>query len=89
MAGELVVVRHADTDWTVSGRHTGRTDIPLNEAGRAKAVALAPRARRPRVRRGLEQPALARARDGARSPASPTRRSTPTPPSGTTATTTG
>jgi probable phosphoglycerate mutase len=43
MAGELVVVRHADTEWTVSGRHTGRTDIPLNETGRERAVALADR----------------------------------------------
>ena len=41
MAAELVVVRHADTDWTVSGQHTGRTDIPLNEAGRARAATLA------------------------------------------------
>ena len=39
-SGELVIVRHADTDWTVQGRHTGRTDLPLNEAGRAKALAL-------------------------------------------------
>jgi probable phosphoglycerate mutase len=38
----LVIVRHANTEWTESGRHTGRTDIPLNEAGRAKAAALAP-----------------------------------------------
>jgi probable phosphoglycerate mutase len=41
-AGELVIVRHADTDWTVSGQHTGRTDLPLNEAGRAKALELRP-----------------------------------------------
>jgi probable phosphoglycerate mutase len=40
---ELVVVRHADTDWTVSGQHTGRSDIPLNERGREVAAALAPR----------------------------------------------
>lgn len=40
MNGELVIVRHADTDWTVSGQHTGRTDLPLNEAGRAKALTL-------------------------------------------------
>jgi probable phosphoglycerate mutase len=39
-SGDLMIVRHADTDWTVSGRHTGRTDLPLNEAGRAKALAL-------------------------------------------------
>jgi probable phosphoglycerate mutase len=40
VTGELVVVRHADTDWTVSGQHTGRTDLPLNDAGRAKALGL-------------------------------------------------
>ncbi|MGD1050204.1 MAG: histidine phosphatase family protein [Solirubrobacteraceae bacterium] len=40
MSGDLVIVRHADTDWTVSGQHTGRSDIPLNDAGRAKAVSL-------------------------------------------------
>jgi broad specificity phosphatase PhoE len=38
--GDLVIVRHADTDWTVSGQHTGHTDLPLNDAGRAKALAL-------------------------------------------------
>ena len=43
MAAELLVVRHADTAWTVSGQHTGRTDIPLTEEGRARARALAPR----------------------------------------------
>jgi probable phosphoglycerate mutase len=36
----LVIVRHADTDWTVSGQHTGRTDVPLNAAGRARALTL-------------------------------------------------
>lgn len=40
MSGELVIVRHADTDWTVSGQHTGRTDLPLNDAGRARALDL-------------------------------------------------
>ena len=40
MSGELVIVRHADTDWTASGQHTGRTDIPLNADGRAKAGSL-------------------------------------------------
>ena len=40
MSGQLVIVRHADTDWTVSGRHTGLTDVPLNGTGRAKALTL-------------------------------------------------
>jgi probable phosphoglycerate mutase len=40
VSGELVIVRHADTAWTVSGQHTGRSDIPLNEEGRAKALGL-------------------------------------------------
>jgi broad specificity phosphatase PhoE len=41
--GELVVVRHADTDWSESGQHTGRTDLPLNRDGRAAAERLTER----------------------------------------------
>jgi broad specificity phosphatase PhoE len=44
--GEAVLVRHAETDWSRDGRHTGRSDIPLTERGRAAARALAPRLRR-------------------------------------------
>jgi broad specificity phosphatase PhoE len=42
MAGAtIVVVRHGETDWSASGRHTSRTDLPLNDDGRASASALA------------------------------------------------
>src|SRR3954466_2935351 len=33
----LFLARHGDTAWTESRQHTGRTDIPLNEGGEARA----------------------------------------------------
>jgi probable phosphoglycerate mutase len=38
----IYLVRHGQTAWSLSGQHTGRTDIPLTEAGEAEAKALAP-----------------------------------------------
>jgi broad specificity phosphatase PhoE len=40
MSMELWLIRHGDTEWTASGAHTGRTDLPLTEAGREHAKAI-------------------------------------------------
>jgi probable phosphoglycerate mutase len=40
---EIWLVRHGETDWTVSKKHTGSTDIPLTPAGEERARALGQR----------------------------------------------
>src|ERR1700746_68443 len=39
----IYVARHGETAWTISGQHTGLTDLPLTEAGEQNARQLAAR----------------------------------------------
>ncbi len=67
---ELIIVRHGETDWTLTGRYTRTTDIGLTDSGRHEAASLRPlldvalRGRRAAVytspmRRALDTAALA------------------------------
>lgn len=46
MTARILLVRHGETAWSESGRHTGRTDVPLLDEGRRTAKLLAERLHR-------------------------------------------
>ncbi len=74
---EIWLFRHGQTTWSLTGQHTGRTDLPLTEAGKQQAESLGRYLAGRKFDLVLSSP-LARAaetsgwRDMARSPGLPT-----------------
>lgn len=61
---QVFLLRHGQTEWSRDGRHTGRTDVPLTEAGREEARLAGDALRGHRFGRVLVSP-LQRARETA------------------------
>ncbi len=62
---EIWLIRHGETEWSLSGAHTGRTDIPLNQNGIKQAQNLKPRLKGQKFALALVSP-LSRARETSR-----------------------
>jgi len=53
---EILLARHGETEWSATLRHTGRTDVPLTDAGRSQARLLGERLRGRVISRVLTSP---------------------------------
>jgi broad specificity phosphatase PhoE len=54
----LYLIRHGETEWSLSGRHTSRTELPLTEQGNQAARKLAERLRAASIVRVFTSPGL-------------------------------
>ena len=63
MAPELWLIRHGETAWSLSGAHTGTTDLPLTPEGEAKARGSRRETRRAPFRAGPDKPDATRPAD--------------------------
>ncbi len=54
----IFLIRHGETEWSLSGQHTGRTDLPLTARGEDAARELAQRLGRVYFSRMLSSPLL-------------------------------
>jgi probable phosphoglycerate mutase len=58
MASHVYLLRHGETEWTISGRHTGVTEVPLTPRGEDEARAIGERLRDISFQHVLSSPRL-------------------------------